>query len=47
MMVNWIGFQILDAKGQVKYAMAGVTSLPVSKDNDRRHRRLWPRQVEN
>jgi len=33
MMVNWIGFQILDAKGKIKYTMAWVTSLPVSKDN--------------
>ncbi len=33
LMVNWIGFQILDAKGKVKYNMAWVTSLPVSKDN--------------
>ena len=31
MSVNWIGFQILDARGRVKYAMAFVTSLPVSK----------------
>jgi hypothetical protein len=31
--VNWIGFEILDAKGKVKYSMAWVTSLPVSKDN--------------
>lgn len=31
--VNWIGFQILDAKGTVKYAMAWVTSLPVTSDN--------------
>lgn len=33
MLVNWIGFEILDAKGRVKYKMAWVTSLPVSKDN--------------
>ncbi len=32
-MVNWIGFEIFDAKGKVKYSMAWVTSLPVSKDN--------------
>ena len=32
MLVNWIGFQILDARGRVKYAMAFVTSLPVSRD---------------
>src|SRR5271154_1338941 len=31
--VNWIGFEIVDAKGKVKYSMAWVTSLPVSKDN--------------
>jgi len=31
MPVNWIGFEILDAKGRVKYSMAWVTSLPVSK----------------
>jgi hypothetical protein len=30
-LVNWIGFEILDAKGRVKYKMAWVTSLPVSK----------------
>jgi hypothetical protein len=33
MTVNWIGFQILDAKGKIKYTMAWVTSLPVSKEN--------------
>jgi len=32
-LVNWIGFEIVDAKGRVKYAMAWVTSLPVSKNN--------------
>ena len=31
--VVWIGFQIIDAKGKLKYSMAWVTSLPVSKDN--------------
>ena len=31
--VNWISFQIVDAKGRVKYSMAWVTSLPVSKNN--------------
>jgi hypothetical protein len=31
MLVNWIGFEILDAKGRVKYKMAWVTSLPVAK----------------
>ena len=33
LLVNWIGFEILDAKGKVKYSMAWVTSLPVAKDN--------------
>jgi hypothetical protein len=33
MLVNWIGFEILDAKGRVKYSMAWVTSLPVSSGN--------------
>ena len=33
MNVNWIGFQILYAKGAVTYSMAWVTSLPVSKQN--------------
>jgi hypothetical protein len=33
LMVNWIGFQILDAKGKITYTMAWVTSLPVSRDN--------------
>jgi hypothetical protein len=33
MLVNWIGFEILDAKGKVKYSMAWVTGLPVSKAN--------------
>ena len=32
-LVNWIGFEIFDAKGRVKYSMAWVTSLPVSKKN--------------
>jgi len=31
--VNWIGFEILDAKGQRKYSSAWITSLPVSKAN--------------
>ena len=31
--VNWVSLQIVDAKGVVKYSMAWVTSLPVSKDN--------------
>jgi hypothetical protein len=30
-LVNWIGFEILDAKGAVKYKMAFVTSLAVTK----------------
>ena len=33
MLVNWIGFEILDAKGRVKYSMAWVTSLAVTKYN--------------
>jgi hypothetical protein len=33
MNVNWIGFQIVNAKGKVNYSMAWVTSLPVSKEN--------------
>jgi hypothetical protein len=33
LLVNWIGFEIVDAKGKVKYSMARVTSLPVSQDN--------------
>src|SRR6204780_1359624 len=33
LLINWIGFEIVDAKGKVKYSMAWVTSLPVSKDN--------------
>jgi hypothetical protein len=33
LLVNWIGCEILDAKGKRKYASAWVTSLPVSKDN--------------
>ena len=32
-LVNWIGFEILDGKGRVKYSSAWVTSLPVNKDN--------------
>lgn len=30
-LVNWIGFEIVDAKGKVTYSSAWVTSLPVSK----------------
>ncbi len=33
LLVNWIGFEILDAKGKRKFSMAWVTSLPVSKAN--------------
>jgi len=33
LLVNWIGFEIVDAKGKLKYSMAWVTSLPISKDN--------------
>ena len=33
MLVNWIGFEIRDAKGRCKYSMAWVTSLPVTKYN--------------
>jgi hypothetical protein len=33
LLVNWIRFEIVDAKGKVTYSMAWVTSLPVSKDN--------------
>ena len=32
-LVNWIGFEILDAKGRVKYKTAFVTSLPATKAN--------------
>jgi hypothetical protein len=32
-LVNWIGFEILDAKGVVKYKTALVTSLDVTKEN--------------
>ena len=33
MTANWIGFEILDAKGVVKYKTAFVSSLPVTKAN--------------
>jgi len=33
MNVNWIGFQIVDAKGKITTTMAWVTSLPVSTEN--------------
>jgi hypothetical protein len=29
--VNWIGFEILDRAGRIKYSMAWVTSLPVNQ----------------
>ena len=32
-LVNWIGFEIFDRKGRVKYSIAWVTSLPVNKTN--------------
>ncbi len=32
-LVNWIGFEIFDAKGVVKYKTAFVTSLPVTRAN--------------
>jgi hypothetical protein len=32
-LVNWIGFEILNANGVVKYRTALVTSLPVAKSN--------------
>jgi hypothetical protein len=32
-LVNWIGFEIVDRNGRVKYSNAWVTSLPVTKDN--------------
>jgi hypothetical protein len=32
-LVNWIGYEILDAKGVVKYKTALVTSLAVTKEN--------------
>src|SRR5271169_1148972 len=32
-LVNWIGFEIVNGKGRVKYSMAWVTSLPVNKNN--------------
>ena len=33
LLVSWIGFEIVDAKGRVKYSMAWVTSLPVTIHN--------------
>jgi hypothetical protein len=33
MLVNWVAFEIVDAKGRVKYSMAWVTSLTVTKYN--------------
>ena len=32
MLVNWIGVTVTDAKGQVTYSSAFVTSLPVTRD---------------
>jgi hypothetical protein len=32
-LVNWIAFEIFDRHGAVKYSIAWVTSLPVSKAN--------------
>jgi hypothetical protein len=32
-LVNWIGFEIYDHRGSVKYSIAWVTSLPVNKSN--------------
>jgi hypothetical protein len=32
-LVNWVAFEILDRHGRVKYSIAFVTSLPVSKAN--------------
>ena len=32
-LVNWVAFEILDRHGRVKYSIAWVTSLPVSKAN--------------
>ena len=32
-LVNWIGFEISDGSGRVKYSIAFVTSLPVTKAN--------------
>jgi len=33
MLVNWIGFDIRDPKGHIKFATAWITSLPVNKYN--------------
>ena len=33
MPVNWIGFEVADARGRVTYSMAWVTSLPVTSHN--------------
>jgi hypothetical protein len=32
-LVNWIGFEILNARGEIKYKTALVTSLPVAKSS--------------
>ena len=44
MLDNWIGFEILDAKGKVKYSMAWVTAVP---RQCRRDCRLRPSALEN
>ena len=33
MLVNWIGLEIRDAKGRLKYSSAWITSLPIAKHN--------------
>jgi hypothetical protein len=33
MLVNWVAFEIVDAKGRVTYSMAWVTSLAITKYN--------------
>lgn len=32
-LVNWVGFEIFDRDGRVKYSIAWVTSLPVTQNN--------------
>ncbi len=44
-LVNWIAFEIVDAKGKVKYSMAWVT-IP-SQGQCRRDRRLRPGAMED
>jgi hypothetical protein len=36
MLINWIGFEIIDAKGRVKYSMAWVTRLAVTNETSPR-----------